>query len=80
RKGKDMSDALGIDARWSDLLSPLDGKQRRAITQALAGGMHEGWDPDRADVLALIDQVRGAVDIEEYKRRALERAQQRANG
>lgn len=69
-----MSTPSPIETRWADQLAPLDAQQRRAVVQALANGMHEGWEPTAADITRLVDYARGAVGAEEYKSDALARA------
>lgn len=73
-----MDDTLNPEARWPDLFAQLEPEQRESVAFALVANYHEGWTPNREDVAALIDHARGAVDMDEYRRRAIERAQARA--
>lgn len=65
-----------IEERWPELFEDLDPTQRWAVVQSLAASWHEGWVPNRADVVLLADHARGAIDDAEYVRRAAEVAQQ----
>jgi len=71
---------LNLESRWPDLFTELLPLQRFAVTQALAGNWHEGWEPNRDDVANLIDVIRGTIDYNEYLRRALAIARHRAAG
>ncbi|MGO1591227.1 MAG: hypothetical protein ACTHW1_00280 [Ancrocorticia sp.] len=59
-----------IEDRWPELFEQLDGTQRNAVRQSLAAGWHEGFEPAREDVENLTDYTRGAIDFDEYVRRA----------
>ena len=52
--------------RWPDLLNGLTGVERRAVINAVADNVLEGWQPQRADLEALVDVVRGKCTTEEY--------------
>lgn len=65
-----MSQRFDIENRWPDLFEGLDEIQRDAVIQAFADAWHEGWVPNREDVKNLTDRARGAIDREEYLRRA----------
>lgn len=45
-----MNERFDIVERWPELFSPLTQAQRDAVVRALAGGWHEGWNPNREDV------------------------------
>ncbi|MFT4298348.1 MAG: hypothetical protein QM597_01730 [Aeromicrobium sp.] len=64
-----------IEERWPELFASLDAAQRDAVVQALAAGWHEGFEPTREDVENLTDFARGAIDGDEYQRRALATAE-----
>ena len=51
-----MADKFDVEERWP--------------VQSLASGWHEGFTPTREDVENLTDFSRGAIDFEEYLRRA----------
>lgn len=71
RKGVTVvGEAFDVTVRWPELFAQLDEAQRDAVTQALAVAWHEGWTPTREDVENLTDRARGAIDAEEYRRRA----------
>ena len=65
-----MATKFDIEDRWPELFVQLDETQRRAVVQSLASAWHEGWTPNREDVENLTDEARGAIDAEEYRRRA----------
>lgn len=65
-----MTERLGIEDRWPELFEPLDEVQRRSVVQSFAAAWHEGWIPNREDVKNLTDKARGAIDTDEYRRRA----------
>ncbi len=65
-----MAERFEIEERWPELFEQLDQVQRRAVVQSLASAWHEGWVPNREDVENLTDEARGAIDREEYLRRA----------
>ncbi|HEY9334938.1 MAG TPA: hypothetical protein VIQ79_10965 [Kribbella sp.] len=73
-----MAEQLDIEDRWPELFAPLDEEQRRAVLQSLANAWHEGWEPNREDVENLADRARGAIDQDEYLRRAHAAARRRA--
>jgi hypothetical protein len=52
--------------RWPDLLDGLTGDERRAVIVAVADNVLEGWEPERADIEALVDVVRGKCTTAEY--------------
>lgn len=60
---------------WPELFETLTDRQRDAVVRSLAAGWHEGWVPSREDVADLADFARGAIDMDEYKRRSLEKAE-----
>lgn len=59
-----------IEDRWPELFAQLDAAERRAVRQTLAAAWHEGFEPTREDVENVTDYARGAIDHEEYRRRA----------
>ncbi|HLR27397.1 MAG TPA: hypothetical protein VK086_01795 [Ruania sp.] len=59
-----------VEDRWPELFACLDATQRHAVRQALAAAWHEGFEPTREDVENLTDFSRGAIDFDEYLRRA----------
>lgn len=63
-------DTFDIEERWPELFAQLDERQRDSVRQAFAAGWHEGFDPTREDVENLTDYARGAIDYDEYIRRA----------
>ncbi|MFJ4164620.1 hypothetical protein ACIPY5_03620 [Microbacterium sp. NPDC089698] len=65
-----MDNRFDIETRWPELFEQLDDTHCRAVVQALANSWHEGWIPDRDDVENLVDPARGAIDDDEYMRRA----------
>ncbi|GAA3853034.1 hypothetical protein [Brevibacterium ammoniilyticum] len=65
-----MSERFDIEERWPELFEPLTAVQRESVVQAFADAWHEGWVPNREDVENLTDRARGAIDREEYLRRA----------
>lgn len=60
---------------WPELFKTLTDRQRDAVVRSLTAGWHEGWTPNREDVADLADYARGAIDMDEYKRRSLEKAE-----
>jgi len=52
--------------RWPDLLDGLTGIERRAVMNAVADNVLEGWRPRRTDIEALVDVVRGNCTTAEY--------------
>lgn len=59
-----------VERRWPELFEQLDAEQRRSVVGALAVSWHEGWLPEREHVENLTDYMRGAIDKQEYFRRA----------
>jgi hypothetical protein len=73
-----MSDeTFDIEERWPGLFADLTEQERWAVRQSLASAWHDGWEPNREDVENLIDFTRGAIDFEEYRRRADAAAERR---
>ena len=72
-----MAGEFGVEQRWPELFAELDETQRRAVVQSLAAAWHEGWEPNREDVENLTDEARGAIDYDEYLRRADAAAERR---
>jgi len=64
-----MDKPFDIEERWPELFEKLDQKQRRAIVQSLASSWHEGWVPNREDVVDLVAEATGEIDDVEYLRR-----------
>ena len=52
--------------RWSDVLDGLTSDERRVVIIAVADNVLEGWQPERADIEALVDVVRGKCTTREY--------------
>jgi len=52
--------------RWPELFDGLTAEQHRAVTNAVADNVLEGWRPSRDDSQALIDVVRGNTTTEDY--------------
>lgn len=61
---------MKVEQRYPELFAQLGDKQRRAVVQSLAAGWHEGFNPTREDVENITDYARGAIDADEYDRRA----------
>ena len=59
--------------QYPDLFAPLTDAQVWAIEQTLANGRLEGWNPDRADVVDLIDKALGRLTLAEYVTRGSDR-------
>lgn len=70
-----MTEYLDIEERWPELFEQLTDVQRESVVQAFADAWHEGWEPNREDVENLTDRARGAIDRDEYLRRADEAAE-----
>jgi hypothetical protein len=66
--------------RWPELFEPLDDAQKQRISDALANGRLEGWEPEREDVADLIDRELGRIDRSEYVRRTMARAERAQEG
>lgn len=66
---------LDVVARWPDLFDGVGEHERGAIRQAFAANWHEGWAPNRTDVADVVSHARGDIDLDEYIRRARERAE-----
>lgn len=79
RKETDLATRFDVEERWPELFVQLEETQRRAVVQALAIAWHEGWEPNREDVVNLVDEARGAIDTAEYRRRAHAAAYRRAD-
>ena len=71
-----MDDRLDIEQQWPDAFDGLDDGQRRTVVQTLANGWHEGWEPNREDVVDLAALTVGRIDEAEYDRRTLARVAQ----
>jgi len=59
-----------VEDRWPELFVQLDDVQRNAVRQSLAAGWHEGCEPTRNVAENLAELARGAIDFDEYRRRA----------
>ncbi|MGO2751572.1 MAG: hypothetical protein ACTIA6_16090 [Pseudoclavibacter sp.] len=70
-----MASEFNIEGRWAELFAELSEAHRRIVVDAFASAWHEGWVPNREDVENLTDLVRGAIDEDEYDRRAAEAAE-----
>ncbi len=55
--------------RWPDLFDGLTSDELRVVIVAVADNVLEGWEPERADIDALVDVVRGKCTTEEYLER-----------
>ncbi len=55
--------------RFPEQFARLDDEARFGLTQALATGHLEGWEPTAAEVSNLVDLELGVIDGEEYERR-----------
>ncbi len=64
-----MAETFTVEQQWPELFAQLDAAQRDNVRQALVAGWHEGFTPTREDVENVTDYVRGAIDLEEYRRR-----------
>jgi len=54
--------------RWPELLDGLTTEQHRAVTNAVADNVLEGWRPSRDAIQALVDVVTGKISTEDYIR------------
>lgn len=70
-----MAVDFNIETRWPELFADLDELTRIHIANAFASSWHEGWVPNREDVENLTDYARGAIDKDEYDRRAADAAE-----
>jgi hypothetical protein len=70
RRGAIVAAEFNIDTRWPELFTRLDETTRIHVINTFASSWHEGWIPNREDVENLTDYARGAIDEEEYDRRA----------
>jgi hypothetical protein len=63
-----ISDSSGFawTEQWPDILVGLTSEERRAVINAVADNVLEGWRPHRVDIEALADVVRGRCTTEEY--------------
>jgi len=62
----------GLDAllRWPELFVNLPEPEARAVREACSAIWQTGWTaPDRRDVADLVAELRGEIDLEEYRRR-----------
>ncbi|WP_424449901.1 hypothetical protein [Microbacterium arborescens] len=69
-QGAPKMQTFDVEERWPELFAQLDADQRDNVRQALAAGWHEGFNPTREDVENVTDYARGAIDWDEYSRRA----------
>lgn len=65
-----MAEKFDVEERWPELFAQLDDEQRNSVRQSLAAGWHEGFTSTREDVENLTDYARGAIEFDEYIRRA----------
>ncbi len=70
RRGSIVAETFTVEQQWPELFAQLDAAQRDNVRQTLAAGWHEGFTPTREDVENVTDYVRGAIDWDEYTRRA----------
>ncbi|MEJ5914723.1 antitoxin VbhA family protein [Pseudokineococcus sp. 1T1Z-3] len=57
--------------RFPEHFARLDDEGRFALTQTLADGYLEGWEPTSQEVANLVDVELGVIDRAEYMRRTL---------
>ncbi|MGW7682531.1 antitoxin VbhA family protein [Kribbella sp. NPDC054772] len=57
--------------RWPDLFDQLDDDQKQRVSDALANNPVENWEPERDDVVDLVDRELGRIDTAEYIRRTM---------
>ncbi|GAB2562365.1 antitoxin VbhA family protein [Kribbella endophytica] len=57
--------------QWPELFEPLDDAQKQRVSDVLASGRLDGWEPDREDVSDLVDRELGRIDAAEYIRRTI---------
>jgi len=60
------SSSFAWNEQWPDILVGLTSEDRRAVINAVADNVLEGWRPHRVDIEALADVVRGRCTTEEY--------------
>lgn len=70
-----MNNETSLEDRFPELFETLTDRQRDTVMRSLTEGWHEGWIPNSEDVADLVDYARGAIDMDEYKRRSLEKAE-----
>jgi len=56
--------------RFPEQFGRLDDEARFGVSQALASGHLEGWEPTVGEVTNLVDLELGVISGEEYERRA----------
>ncbi|MBP2437271.1 antitoxin VbhA family protein [Microbacterium amylolyticum] len=60
---------------WPDPFVDLDEARRDVFRQAFASQYLSGWEPNRADVVDLLNLKRGVITRDEYLQRIRLRAQ-----
>ena len=64
---------LGWVREFPDLLAQLDDRQARALHNAIANNVLEGYQPTRADVADQVDVILGRITDDELIARTLAR-------
>jgi hypothetical protein len=59
--------------RWPELFEPMTDEQKQRVSDVLANGRLEGWEPTREDVADLVDRELGRIDTVEFNRRTMAR-------
>jgi hypothetical protein len=52
--------------RWPDFFDGVASDERRVVIIAVADNVLEGWQPEREDIEALFDVMRGKCTTREY--------------
>ncbi|UWX95960.1 hypothetical protein N2K95_09640 [Arthrobacter zhaoxinii] len=67
---------MDVVSMWPGLFEGLTEERKNSIRQTCASSWHAGWEPNREDVADLVAHARGEIDMDEFMRRADERAHQ----
>ncbi|MBP2436934.1 antitoxin VbhA family protein [Microbacterium amylolyticum] len=63
-----------VVALWPDLFVDLDEDRQDLFRQTFASQYLSGWEPNRADVVDLLELKSGAITRDEYTQRIRSRA------
>jgi hypothetical protein len=75
-----MSVQSSWQSQWPELFEGLSADEVRAVTDAVANNVLEGWQPTRAEIALLCDQAAGRVGFDEYATRSVPASQPKQRG
>lgn len=67
-------------SQWAELFEGLSAGEVRAVTDAVANNVLEGWQPTRAEIALLCDHAAGRIGFDEYAARSVPTSQRKQPG